>query len=315
MKKFTDETMLEIVSWMEKRVSGASANEIITFQIVDPDTFTGAYSGNRKSLSGVTHIYHSWKSWYDLAGLLYCRILTPHIVDDDMVELRFMKLDRSSSFHHSDYDDKNEKYGETSSFSKIVKNEESSFLHTYRHALRQVRLEKRTNILDLGINSGDEFELIRSITEKKIYKKMRLIGIDHSQSAIKKAKEKFSEDANCDFFCHDINCLDELALPKSDLIISIGTLQSPGINFKLLLMSLVQNHLTADGAMMLGFPNCRWIDGEMVYGATAPNYNFPEMSLVIKDIYFCKKYLQQHRFRVSISGKDYLFLSATKIGK
>ncbi|MCK4974827.1 MAG: methyltransferase, partial [Sulfurimonas sp.] len=66
-------------------------------------------------------------------------------------------------------------------------------------------------------------------------------------------------------------------------------------------------------AMILGFPNCRWIDGEMVYGAKAPNYSFNEMSLVLKDIHFCKKYLQQKKYRVTITGKDYLFLTARKI--
>ena len=33
-----------------------------------------------------------------------------------------------------------------------------------------------------------------------------------------------------------------------------------------------------------------------------------------KDIYYAKKYLQQKKFRVTITGKDYLFLRARKIG-
>jgi len=47
----------------------------------------------------------------------------------------------------------------------------------------------------------------------------------------------------------------------------------------------------------------------------APNYPYPEMSLLIKDIYWIKKYLQQHKFRVTITGKEYLFVTATKIGQ
>jgi hypothetical protein len=78
-------------------------------------------------------------------------------------------------------------------------------------------------------------------------------------------------------------------------------------------MSIYQNHLENGGAIILGFPNCRWIDGEMIYGAKAPNYSFSELSLVLKDIHFCKKYLQQKKYRVVITGKDYLFLSARKI--
>jgi hypothetical protein len=73
-------------------------------------------------------------------------------------------------------------------------------------------------------------------------------------------------------------------------------------------MSLVQDHLTEQGAVILGFPNCRYTDGEVVYGAKVKNYTEPELSLLIKDIYFIKKYLQQHRFRVTLFGKHDLFL-------
>jgi hypothetical protein len=79
-------------------------------------------------------------------------------------------------------------------------------------------------------------------------------------------------------------------------------------------MDLVQNYLEKDSAIILGFPNSRWIAGEMVYGAKAPNYAMSEMSLLFNDVMFCKKYLQQKKYRVTITGKHYLFLTATKIG-
>jgi len=80
-------------------------------------------------------------------------------------------------------------------------------------------------------------------------------------------------------------------------------------------MSIVQNQLKKNGSMILGFPNCRWIDGEMVYGARVKNYPFSEMGLLYKDVIFSKKYLQQKKFRVTITGKDYIFLTATSIIK
>lgn len=43
------------------------------------------------------------------------------------------------------------------------------------------------------------------------------------------------------FYTEDINQLDSLDLGRFDLLISIGTMQSPSINFKLFFMSLVQN--------------------------------------------------------------------------
>ncbi len=78
-------------------------------------------------------------------------------------------------------------------------------------------------------------------------------------------------------------------------------------------MSLVQNHLMYNGAVILGFPNSRWIDTELIYGAKAPNYSYSEMSLVFNDVIFCKKYLQQKKFRVTLTGREYIFLTATKI--
>jgi len=139
-----------------------------------------------------------------------------------------------------------------------------------------------------------------------------LFGIDYSDSVIDYAKKEF-DNSNVEFISHDINKLYELDIGKFDLIVSIGTLQSSNINFNERFMDIYQNYLEKDGAMILGFPNCRWINSEMVYGAKAPNYPFSELSLVLKDIYFCKKYMQQKKYRVTITGKDYLFMTARKI--
>jgi hypothetical protein len=97
------------------------------------------------------------------------------------------------------------------------------------------------------------------------------------------------------------------------MLISIGTLQSSTINFKPFFMNLVQNYLTDNASIILAFPNSRWIDTQLIYGAKAPNYAMSEMSIVCNDIIFCKKYLQQKKYRVTITGKDYLFVCATKI--
>ncbi len=194
----------------------------------------------------------------------------------------------------------------------VHKNEEPAFLSPYLRALRSVHVGERKRILNLGINTGDEFELIRTILSRETYFDIELIGIDHSNSAIKKARERFDE-GNATFYVHDINDLASLELGRFDLIITIGTLQSPGIEFKPLFMKLVQEYLTPNGALILGFPNCRWMEGEMIYGAKAPNYPYSEMTLLYKDVYYCKKYLQQKKFRVTLTGKDYVFLTGTKI--
>ena len=124
---------------------------------------------------------------------------------------------------------------------------------------------------------------------------MEFVGIDYSASAIHQAREKFATCPNIRFFAHDINDLASLDLGRFDLIISIGTLQSSNLEFNPLFMSLVQNYLKKEGAMIVGFPNCRWMDAEMIYGAKAKHYAFSEMSNIYKDALICKKYLQQKK--------------------
>ncbi|WP_324171552.1 methyltransferase domain-containing protein [Sulfurimonas sp.] len=250
-----------------------------------------------------------YKAFVDLAQLFFMKMLSP-IYEDKKTILRFYKLDRDSSFHK--IQNSTEKYGTDSEFFSIDKTQQFSFLYHYQEALKFINIKDKKRVLNLGVNRGDEFKVIKEMLEVDEFKEKQFAGIDNCASAIEYAKNDF-DDKNVEFFNHDINTLDELDLGRFDLIISIGTLQSSGINFNSTFMSIYQNHLKKDGAIILGFPNCRWIDGEMIYGAKAPNYAFNEMSLVLKDIHFCKKYLQQKKHRVVITGKDYIFLTARKI--
>jgi hypothetical protein len=250
------------------------------------------------------------KSFVDLAQIFFLKMLLPLQKDNKTIVLRFSKLDESNSFHKSQQS--SEKYGVGSEFFSIDKTEQFSFLYHYKKALEFVGLKGKRQILNLGINRGDEFRVIEQMLEKELFDKKSFVGVDYCASAIEHAKKELNY-PNAEFICHDINALDELNLAKSDLLISIGTLQSSSLSFNASFMHIYQNFIEDGGAIVLGFPNSRWCDGEMVYGAKAPNYAFSEMSLVLKDIHFCKKYLQQKKYRVVITGKDYLFLSARKI--
>lgn len=308
MKKFTQETMFEIISYLEKELK---QKDETLFEVLNPNINGEIYAGEKYILNNIEFIYRSYKSWCDLAELLFCKMLVISI-NQNTVTLKFQKLNKFDSFHNEINDEKNEKYGENSTFFRINKNEEPAFLYSYMKALINVKVEEKKNILNLGINKADEFEVIKELLEEEVLKNISFTGIDYSSSAIEFAKKRFPFN-NFNFFTHDINKLVELNLKKSDLIISIGTLQSSSLNFKLLFMDLVQNYLEDKGSIILGFPNCRWINGEMIYGAKAPNYLYSEQSILYKDVYFCKKYLQQKKFRVTLTGKNYLFLTATSI--
>ena len=305
---FTHHTMQEIFPILQNALK---TDRSVSFEVLNPDLGEG-YAGNLITIEDKSYIYRGYKAWTDLAELLMCKILTPKESSYPLVTIYFEKLETQSSFHLDTQTPKEEKYGTESHFFQINKMEEPAFLYYYNQALTNVNIECRSHILNLGINRGDEFEIIRNRLDTNKYQNMEFVGIDHSKTAIEHAETFFKGD-NVHLYTEDINHLDTLNLGKFDLLISIGTLQSPSINFKPFFMSLVQNYLEKNGAIILGFPNSRWVGGEMIYGAKAPNYTMSEMSLLYNDVIFCKKYLQQHRYRVTITGKQYIFLTATKI--
>jgi 2-polyprenyl-3-methyl-5-hydroxy-6-metoxy-1,4-benzoquinol methylase len=292
MKRFENLDILTISSYLQDCLQKSN---IATIVVPNPDSNIDAIS---------------LKAWVNLAELLKCKLLIPKIQNSDIV-LTFKKLDISNSFHSQKVKNIKEKYGTNSLFFTIDKLKEPTFSLIYKQALQSVDIANKKHILNLGINRGDEFEFIKKIVPKEQFENINFYGVDHSKSAIEYAKKRLNGE-NFYFFEHDINNIKSLNLPKMDLIISIGTLQSPTINYKPFLMELVQKHLSTNGALILGFPNSRWIDGELIYGAKVKNYSFSELSLLFNDVIFAKKYLQQKRFKVTITGKEYIFVTAFK---
>ena len=299
--------MLTITSTLKEQLSSQAE---LQFEVLSPDLYSGSYAGKEVTLNGNPYLYRSLRSWMDMATILNCRMLTPTIASEETILLHFQKLN-TDSFHQESPEDKSEKYGTTSRFSDINKNEEPAFLSAYTQALDVAKVESKKRVLNLGVNRGDEFALIQELLSQETFENIEFVGVDHSISAIETAKNRFST-PNMHFYSHDINKINELKLGKFDLIISIGTLQSPGINYKPFLMELVKNYLSDDGAMILGFPNSRWIDGEMIYGAKMRNYRESDLSLLLSDIDYAKRYLQQKKFTVRINGKEYIFLTASR---
>lgn len=304
---FTTEKMQTILPLLKKLLQ---TQKSISFCVLNPDVENNVYAGSILNIENNTYLYRGYKTWTDLAELLKCKMLTPKISSPPLVELTFETLNSEHNFHNEIKNE--EKYGIDSHFYQIHKMEEPAFYYYYQQALDNVNVENKKHILNLGINKGDEFQVIKNSLDTKLYENINFTGIDHSSSAMDYVKKRFPE-KNMYFYTKDINDLDTLKLGQFDLLISIGTLQSPSINFKPFFMTLVQNYLKKDSALILGFPNSRWFGGEIIYGAKAPNYTMNEMSILFNDIIFAKKYLQQKKYRVTLTGKYYIFLTATKI--
>ncbi|MDD4856161.1 MAG: class I SAM-dependent methyltransferase, partial [Sulfuricurvum sp.] len=216
MKIFTTEPLIHILSWAHETLKESNT---LTFEVLNPDITGGTYAGESITIDNQTYLYRGYKAWSDLGEILFCRLLTPTIASAHTVQITYEKLDLSDSFHHSDA--KEEKYGADSRFAALHKNEEPAFLSPYLRALRSVHVGEKKRILNLGINTGDEFDLIRQILSHEEYLKLELVGIDHSQTAIAHARKRFSE-GNATFYIHDINDLAILDLGRFDLIITIG---------------------------------------------------------------------------------------------
>ncbi len=307
MTKFTNESMHEILNFMQDSLKNSDK---VNTEVLNPSISKDLYCGEVLTLDD-EYIYRSFKVWSDLSEILFCKMYVLSINDKTIV-LEFEKINKENSFHKQQLINPNDKYGIESTFFRINKNEEPTFLDTYISALKSVKIQDKKNVLNLGINKADEFEVINNLLQKEEIEKINFYGIDFSSSAIQYSKNRFKAE-NFNFYCHDINKLEQLDLPKADLLISVGTLQSSSLNFKVLFMDLIQNYLSDKGSVILGFPNCRWMDGEVIFGAKAKNYSYSEQSVLYNDVIFCKKYLQQKKYRVTLRGKNYLFLTATSI--
>jgi SAM-dependent methyltransferase len=163
-------------------------------------------------------------------------------------------------------------------------------------------------VLDLGVNTGDELALAMALAPALL--EASFVGIDHSESAIAVVRARFG--ARVSLHVADLAALDALGLGTFDLVISIGTLQSAGIDDREVVRRVVQRHLAPTGAVIFGFPNCRYLDGELEHGARMKNFRQPELSLLVKDVGFYRKYLQQHHRRVFVTGQHYLFVTAIR---
>lgn len=257
-------------------------------------------------------IHRPLRVWLDLAERLRLRLCTPRPRPDGTLRLRFELLDAAAQIRGGTPG--TEKYGTASDFARIRKHEDPGFVLDLRDALERVLathagVDSATwRVLYLGCNTGDEIQLVRELSPA--LRDVQHVGVDHSTTAIAAARARFAdESAHITFHEADL-AVAQPASGRFDLVISIGTLQSGALDDRDLLRRLVQDHLTPRGAVILGIPNCRYVDGEVEYGARMKNFRQPELGLVMKDIAFYRKYLQQHRKQVFVTGKHYVLVTA-----
>jgi SAM-dependent methyltransferase len=294
MKIFRDEPLLAIIAFVRQCIADGAPIELA---VLDPDRGRGRYAGER--VDG--HVHRPFRVWVDLAERLGLRLLTPRAGVAPLVHLRFEPLAPGRAWRG----DATEKYGADSELARIDKREDPGFVLDFADALDRVALGAAPRILSLGVNTGNELALIMELAPRDA---ATFVGIDHSASALAVARARFG--GRVDLIEADLNRLAALGLGRFDLVLSIGTLQSAGIDDRALIRCVVQDHLAPAGAVIFGVPNCRYADGEVEHGARMKNFRQPELGLLVKDVAFYRKYLQQHHRRVFVTGKHYLLITA-----
>jgi SAM-dependent methyltransferase len=288
------------------RVAGESLTEVIAYvcealargeraelDVVDPDRGAGLYAGEATG----DGVHRPWRVWTELADRLSARV-SAH-TNGDRVIVTFTALDRDRVPERGEA---TEAYGKGSGFAAIKKLEDPSFVLDLREALARAKLPATASVLDVGVNTGDELALVYEAAPIA-----RITGIDHAESAIAIARQRWPR---AEF--HVADAAAPLSLGRFDLVIAIGMMQSGSLDDRALLRRLVQDH--AQGSIILGVPNCRYVDGEISYGARMRNFAQPELGLVVKDIAFYRKYLQQHGLHVFVTGRNYLFVTGVRAG-
>lgn len=307
---FTDHKLVEIYAIIKTETAKLKAGTEFSFIAMSPDLAPQLFNGETAVYREQQYRHRSLKCWLDLAETLNCRMLMPKILSAGQIEIRFQLLS-TQGWHGAEIKDVTEKYGKDSLFFRLDKSEEAAFLYDFSSAVENLNLPEGCKVLNLGCHRGVEFQMLHDLDKNK-FQFVNFTGIDHSQSAIEQAEADFPDSR---FIAGDLNNLHDLVQGKFDLIISIGTLQSPGIDSKKLFMQLIQNYLLPDGSIVIGQPNCRYLESEIKFGAVTKNRQDGEMGLAISDLFFYKKYLQQHKFETYLRGKYYLFLAGQRKSK
>ncbi len=300
-RSFTHEGLSDIVKHVREELV---AHGTATIRVPNPDDGTGLYPGEAHADDHGAPRHRPLRVWTDLADRLAARLKTP-VITDDAIELTFLRLDPKAVLLSSDTSGPG-KYAPGSGFERADKLEDPDFLLDFEDALQRCGLPPAPAVLSLGVNCGRELEPIIAQHPDAVF-----TGVDHDRAALAVAAARHGPPHR--FLLADLADLPDL--PTFDLVVCIDTLQSPGVDDRAVLRHLVQHLLKPRGSVILGLPNCRYVDGELLHGARMLNFRQPELSLLLKGVAFYKKYLQQHHKRVFVTGKHELLITGTPIGQ
>lgn len=264
----------------------------MTFSVPDPDLGLGLYAGETTAAG----IHRPLLVWADLADALGAHLLLPERLLGGHASLHYRAYAAAPAPDDSGYDPAGE-------WGRVHKLEDPILLLTLTEALRRVNPPDGGRVLALGVNSGRELEALRLAFAGR---RFEVVGLDLDQRALDAAQQRYPA---WEFVQADVNALPP-TLGKFDLVLALSVLQSPGVIQDVLLANLRKKHLSAGGGLILGFPNARYCDGFLSYGARMRNFARPDLSLLMTDVTNARRGLQKHGFKVFVTGKYEVLVTA-----
>jgi SAM-dependent methyltransferase len=299
--------LIEVVRWARSTLlQGAEAFEL---DVLDPDA-VGDAAWDDAGEGGAPPAGapgRSWRAWVDLADELALTVTTPTPLPGGRVRVRFRTLGPEAAWHGPTAGPRAERYA-GAAFAAVRKLEEPGFLLPLLDALTRARPPDGGRVLVLGCNRGDEIAALGLLEPPP--RDVTVIGVDHAAGPLREAERRFP---GARFLLVDLHDL-PAEIGRVDLVVAIGVLQSPAVDDRRLLRQLVQEHLLARSALVLGVPNSRFRERGVRWGARTRNVAERDLSLVVKDLAAYRRYLHQHGFRTHIGGRYDLLLVATRTG-
>ncbi|MFB9990629.1 class I SAM-dependent methyltransferase [Deinococcus oregonensis] len=265
----------------------------VTFSVPDPDLGLGLYAGEATSAG----VHRPLSVWVDLADLLGAHLHTPEALGAGRIRLTLQQYASTPAPDAAGY-------GAEGDWARVNKLEDPVFLATFIEALRRVNPPDGGRVLALGVNSGRELGALALAFPDR---NLEVLGVDLDESALAAARVQHPDFS---FRLLDVNTLPLAELGTFDLVIALSLLQSPGIVPHDLLRAIRRHHLTSGGGLILGFPNARYLGGHLSYGARMRNYVRPDLSLLCADVTQARRQLQKHGFKVFVTGKYEVLVTA-----
>lgn len=309
--RFTDAPLTVVIDALERRVAVQRPGGRITCLAPDPDLGRGLYDGELIPPERALR-HRSVAGWVAVAQALGCALRTPRPCADDpqLVWLTFERLP-ASDWHAEAPSGDPEKYGVGSAFARLDKFEVADHVVSFRRAIDFVGVPAGARVLAVGCNRGDELGQLASsgVTMRE------LVGVDHSPSAIARARERFA-DPHFRFLQGDLSAPETYAgLSRFDLVIAINVLHGGALDGQAVFRRLLADHLTPRGGLIIGLPNCRYVGGALRPGGAVKGRPHPSLAPVIKAAGYFKRALHRHRFDVEVLGQHTVLLAARPLGQ